>query len=72
MGQDGSGVRRPPPVDNENIPSASKSHLVQCYRLHDTCYERRAFGNRCKLNYAIFHIYTCLASNIMAVLLFSL
>ena len=27
--------------------------------LQDTCYERRASGNRRKLNYAIFNIYTC-------------
>ena len=47
------------PVDNLKPPSTFKSHVEQCYQLQDTCYERRASGNRRKLNYVIFNIYTC-------------
>ena len=42
-----------------NPPSEFKSQIEQCYHLQDTCYERRPSGNRRKLNYAIFNIYSC-------------
>ena len=41
------------------VLSIPVSLVEQCYHLQDTCYERRASGNRRKLNYAIFNIYTC-------------
>ena len=53
------GSKTPSSVDTLKPPNAFKSHIEQCYHIQDTCYERRASGNRRTLNYAIFNIYTC-------------
>ena len=61
-GMTAPGGKTVPHVDNLNLPRTFTEYTEWCYHLPDTCFERRASGNRLKLRYSIVNIYTCFDS----------
>ena len=53
------GKTVPPPVDNLKLPRTFSEYTELCHHLPDICFERRASGNRPKLRFSIFNIFSC-------------